>query len=135
MPTRKRNQQSKNEEDYQRLIKRARSMFSCENEETSQLLMSQLRCLHPGLLYADNSQLLLTSHVLAMGECPMYVLKPREEEQEVDKEGGENGSRLGKLVPNKPVSEHVQNGFSKHLFTPFLDDKVSFIQLLIIANL
>lgn len=70
-----------------------------------------------------------------MGECPMFILKPREEEQEVDKEGGENGSRLGKLVPNKPVSELVQHGFSKQLFTPFLDDKVSFIQLLIIAKL
>ena len=138
MPSsKKRKSPSKNDEEYQELIKRARSLLECENDESSQSLLAHLKCLHPGLLYADNSTLLLTSHLLAMGDSPLFTLnKPSDEDaaakevvKEADKESDENGSRIGKLVSNNTISHHVQNGFSKHLFTPFLDAKVSFIRL------
>ena len=139
MPSsKKRKSPSTKDEDYQEFIKRARSLLECENDESSQSLLAHLKCLHPGLLYADNSTLLLTSHLLAMGDSPLFTLnKPSDEDaaakeeavKEADKESDENGSRIGKLVSNNTIAHHVQKGFNKHLFTPFLDAKVSFIRL------
>ena len=71
MSRNKRKALTKNEEEFQLLIKKGRKRFNIdENGETSQIL-SRLKSCHPGLLYADNSQLLLTSHVLSMGHSPM----------------------------------------------------------------
>ena len=118
MPSsKKRKSPSKNDEEYQELIKRARSLLECENDESSQSLLAHLKCLHPGLLYADNSTLLLTSHLLAMGDSPLFTLnKPSDEDaaakevvKEADKESDENGSRIGKLVSNNTISHHVQS--------------------------
>lgn len=121
----KRKALSKNEEEFQLLIKKARKRFNCdENGETNQIL-SHLKSCHPGLLYADNSQLMLTSHVLSMGHSPMFILNMPDESEAADKEEeAVGGPRLGKLILNSKVSDHR---FNKDSFTPFLDEKVSFI--------
>ena len=124
MSRNKRKALTKNEEEFQLLIKKARKMFNIdENGETSQIL-SRLKSCHPGLLYADNSQLLLTSHVLSMGHSPMFILNMPDESETADKEEEAGGPRLGKLILNSKVSDQR---FNKDSFTPFLDEKVSFI--------
>ena len=122
MSRNKRKALTKNEEEFQLLIKKARKRFNCEeNGETSQIL-SHLKSCHPGLLYADNSQLLLMSHILSMGHSPVFMLNMPEEAADKEEEAG--GVRLGKLIPNSTVSD---DRFNKDSFTPFLDEKVSFI--------
>ena len=122
MSRNKRKALTKNEEEFQLLIKKARKRLNCEeNGETSQIL-SRLKSCHPGLLYADNSQLLLMSHVLSMGHSPPFLLNMPDELEAAEEAGG---VRLGKLIPNSTGLSDER--FNKDSFTPFLDEKVSFI--------